>query len=99
VSAARATILVSNGGNAEIDLAATGKLDLQRADIASAEANFARVRESSIGFKVVATPDLTPLFRASGIQKRFLREAKFRGGGSSDEDLFFETVDYANYGH
>lgn len=77
VHAARATILVSGGSNATIEL--RGAADL--VGLASAGSSLEVVRSQDIAAQIIARDGLTPLFRAKGIRKRLVGKATFRRRG------------------
>lgn len=98
VSAASATIVISKGNNAGIDIAARAKIGSHKLDLADLEANFQVLKESNIATKIIASKALTPLFKTSGIIKRFMRNTIFRTfdkvteGGNG-----FGNVDYEDF--
>jgi hypothetical protein len=65
VPAASATIVISKGNNAEIDLLAHAKNGSSKLDLADLEANFQLLKESNIATKIIASKALTPLFKPS----------------------------------
>jgi hypothetical protein len=101
IVAEKATILISSGKNSQIDLQVHGKVNAPAADLASIDANFQISKESDIAMKIIASENLTPLFKAHGIRKHFLREPTFGGGPTSDEepgvDVVFNEVDYGDF--
>jgi hypothetical protein len=102
VSAASATIVISSGDKAHLDLRASGKADAAGLHLANAEAKLQIARESNIGTKIIAEAKLTPLMRTSGVRKRILRDAVFRSERAvptgTGEELAFDDVEYEDYG-
>ena len=96
VVAGASTIIISNGDSAGLDLTAKAGVSAGAFTLASLDAGLQVKRESKIGAKFVAVPGLTPLVRVSGIQKRFLRPDRFRGGPAGSP-TGFGPVDYADY--
>lgn len=97
VSALSATILISNASNAQIDLLATGNVGVRGLDLASVGANFQVVNESSVAVKIVASQELTPLFKAAAIRKRLLRPDIFRDAHGNDKEVVLGRVDYDDF--
>lgn len=96
VHAARATILVSGGSNATIEL--RGAADL--VGLAAVGSRLEVVRSQDIATQIVAKGNLTPLFRAKGVRKRLLKQAEVvrRGGTGSRRSSFrLEEVDYEDF--
>ncbi len=104
VTAGASTIIISNGKDAGLDLAAKADAGAGPLTLASLDAGWQVKRESKIGAKFISLPGLTPLVRVSGIQKRFLRPDQFRspkGSGpsaASGQPVAFGSVDYTDYG-
>ena len=97
VIAGAATIIISSGDKAGIDLIAKGAVGKGALTLASLDASFQVARESNIGAKFIAEPGLTPLVRVSGIRKPFFGDDTFRGGSSQSSALKLEDVDYVDY--
>jgi hypothetical protein len=100
VTAGAATIIVSNGEKAGMDLTAKAGVGTGPLTLASLDADLQVKRESNIGAKFVAIPGLTPLVRVSGIQKRFFRPDAFgasRSQTASVSSSAFGQVDYSDY--
>lgn len=98
VSAASATILISNESNAQIELLAKGAVGVQGLDLASVDANFKVLRESNIATKILATERLTPLFKAAAIRKRLFRPTTFREAPGGDRSgIALAGVDYDDF--
>jgi hypothetical protein len=98
VSAASATIVISKGNNAEIDLLAHGKIGSSKLDLADLEANFQVLKESNISTKIIASKALTPLFKPSGIKERIFRKTIFREKDKNKErGPGFGDVDYQDF--
>jgi hypothetical protein len=84
VTAAGATILISNGQNAHIDLALKGQAAPAMAKLADANANLTVTRAVGIGTRIVAAAGLTPLFKVAGVRRRFFRDDQFARRGAND---------------
>jgi hypothetical protein len=76
VTARAATILISNGQNARIDLAIKAQASANKATLLDTEAKIDVARASGIGTRIVAAAGLTPLFKANGIKKIPFRDPK-----------------------
>jgi hypothetical protein len=92
ISAAGATILISNGSNAHIDLALKGQPAADMAALANASANIAVTRAVGIGTRIVAAAGLTPLFKVAGVRRRIFRDDQF--ARREAEDVQFVELDY-----
>jgi hypothetical protein len=98
--AAKGTIIVSSGDNAQIDFAVKGSLGTPEFDLANMGGKFQITNESQIAIKIVAKENITPLFKISGIKKSFLKRpqyvAKEEAGddGSEDRGNPFDEVEY-----
>lgn len=99
VSASTATILVASSAGAQVDLVAEGKVTTPSVSLADASARFYTASSRAIGFNVIGGKNLTPLFRAGGIKRTFLRRASFRGAALSAaaEKAVFGELDYADF--
>jgi len=100
VTAGAATIIISSGEKAGLDLAAKASVGTGPLTLASLDTDLQVKRESNIGAKFLAMPGLTPLVRVSGIQKRFFRSPAFgatRGQTAPLPPNAFGQVDYSDY--
>jgi hypothetical protein len=110
IHAKRAMVLISSGNNALIEFAVNGDIELGDYTLVDANAGIRVARVRNIGTRIVAERGLTPLFKAKGIKKRFLRSPTVdrRGGRKRSSELgdafgeergavFFGDVDYDNY--
>ncbi len=95
VSAASATILIASGSGAKLDLRAGGQLSAAQFNLADVEAGFEVAQESNIATRIVAASQLTPLFKAAGIQTRIFRPGVVVRGGAAD--LAFGSLDYEDF--
>jgi len=95
VSAQSATILISSGRSAALDLRAAGKISAAHFNLADAQAGLEVVQESNISTRILATRQLTPLFKAAGIRKRFLQPGYVVRGGLPD--VAFTSLDYEDF--
>ena len=86
VSSAAATILISSGAGAHIELGVRGKLGQDKANLASADASFSVNSFSGMATRIVGEKGTTPLFKASGIKKYWLpwRDAEFKTRSAAD---------------
>ena len=103
ISAQGATILISSADNASVDVSAHGNAVPSLGNLAKLAAGLQLSNENSIGVKVMGS-ELTPLFRASGVKRRFLGSTEFRGmreesdrGPASDDQSSFGRVDYEDF--
>ena len=87
ITAAGATILISNGQNAHIDLALKGQAAPAMAKLADANANLTVTRAVGIGTRIVAAAGLTPLFKVAGVRRRFFRDDQFARREANDAQL------------
>ena len=67
--------------------------------LAKLEAGFRVAREVNLGTKIVSTSSLTPLFRASGLQRAIFSSPRFNnrgavGPGSTESKVRFAEIDY-----
>lgn len=98
VSATSATILISNGSNARIELLAKGNVGAQGLDLASVDANFQVVQESNIATRILASEGLTPLFKAVAVRKRLFRDAVLRDAEIREPtENALDGVDYDDF--
>jgi hypothetical protein len=84
ITAVGATILISNGQNAHIDLALKGQAAPAMAKLADANANVTVTRAVGIGTRIVGAAGLTPLFKAAGVRRRILRDDQFARREAND---------------
>lgn len=97
VSVERATILVAESSDAAFELQATADVPTDLIEIADVDAKFGVRRTHGIGFQSVGEAGLTPLFKASGIKRRFFGSSVFtvRGsGGNQVAETVFQELDY-----
>jgi hypothetical protein len=78
IQAQSATILISSSNSASVDFALDGGLGLETIRLADASGSVRMVGSSGIGTKIVGRKNLSPLFRASGVVSRFLRDDRFK---------------------
>jgi hypothetical protein len=99
VKAARATIIISNSSNAQIDLLVRGNVGPRELHLANASAEFQVLRSSNIAFQIIAEKDLTPLFRFAGIKKPFLgsSEPKLELEPMIKQRMRFGLLDYSDF--
>jgi hypothetical protein len=100
IRAASVTVLISGGMKGQIELKANGGLDAGAARLSNLGGNLEARHESNVATKIIATRGLTPLYRASGIKRRWFRGPTFTGlrGDDSEfadfmpDDLLAESV-------
>ena len=92
------TIIISGGSNAGIDLVANGNLGKDQLNLASVEADFKIKKESGISTRIIASKNLTPLFKAIGIDKRPLKKRRVILHGPEGMKIpIVRNVDYEDY--
>jgi hypothetical protein len=77
VRASSATIIISGGEAAQVDLKARGTIRPGGIRLSDINANLETKHTVNVGFKIVASSGLTPLYRAGGIKRTLMRSAKF----------------------
>ena len=81
VHADTATIIISSGSGATIELRANADVQFANLSLANSQAGLEVSHSSKVGFSTVATDGLTPLFRACGMKRRLFGRRKFRSRG------------------
>lgn len=89
--AATATIIISSGANAKIELNVSGDVGLEALDLADAKLGLKVARNNNIGVQVIAESKLTPLYNVIGVRKSFFGSADLVSRGSED---IFETIPF-----
>ena len=84
VKAESATIFISSGEGGRVELIAQGNMVIDQFKLADLNAGLKVARSVNIGTTVVAQAGLTPLFKARGIKRRFLRKPVFRYRGEAN---------------
>jgi hypothetical protein len=103
ISAKGTTVIISHGQNSQIDLSAKGNIGTGNINLADIGADFNIVRESYIATRIVAEPNLTPLFEAWALVRnpwKLFSETEMktvRGRGIDVGGLEFSRVDYGDY--
>jgi hypothetical protein len=97
VVADSATIIISRGSNAQIDLLARGQVGAAGIDLADIDANLQVVKESNIDTKIIASKGLTPLFKALGMRKSWWSGQRKLGLRPPAGEARFAPVDYDDY--
>jgi hypothetical protein len=95
VSAKGATIIVSGSQSAQADLKVGGTIGQGVVKLSDVDAKLEFKRVVDIGFKIIASTGLTPLYRAAGIKRSWLGKAQFRPRSAKptgDEDTGFANV-------
>jgi hypothetical protein len=103
VTAESATVLVSATDSAKADFSAESNIAPHGLSLADSSAGLQIASSSGVATQILAARQLTPLFRASGVRRRFLSGTSFdtrsgepgekRRGGESD---VFSDVDYSD---
>lgn len=104
VTAESATILISATADAKIDFSATSQIAPLSLSLAEATAGLQIARSSGIATQILASRQLTPLFRASGVRRSLLSGSRFdtRSANAADkqpsstESAVFSDLDYAD---
>lgn len=95
VSVAAATILISDGNSARIELDVDGEPAPSLASLAKAGVKLGIAHEAGIGTRIVGETGLTPLFKVAGIRSRLFHADEFakQKSGDKSEDLRFVEID------
>lgn len=93
-----ATILISSGADAHIELATKAAVGTGQASLSKAELGFGAGRSSSIATKIVGARGTTPLFKAAGIKKHLFREPEVatRAAGDGHRLARLELIEYVS---
>ena len=86
ISAQAATVLISAGKDAHVELITKAGLGPAGASIAKLGASLQFGNVKSLGTKIVAGPSLTPFFRVGGLRKALFRNTDFKQRGISDSE-------------
>jgi hypothetical protein len=108
VNAGTTTIIISNSTNARADFRVDRNSKEMSLSIADISGNVSITNSSGIDTKIIAAGQLTPLFRASGLRRRFLKGIGFEtrsGQNLSNEQLnkldkesvIFSDVEYKDF--
>ncbi len=97
VTAAMATIITSHGDNAQIDLKVQGNIGQAELGLISLDAGFQILQESDIAMKIIASKNLSPLFKTSTVRKPFLLFGDEDFMGPPENEVEFGTVDYEDF--
>jgi hypothetical protein len=79
LTAQAATILVSEGGGAKVELQAVGSANIATVDIGDLAAGFSVVSSRGMHTQIVGETGMTPLFRAVHLAKPILRGIRVQG--------------------
>ncbi len=93
-AAKSATILISSDTNAKIALSATGKIAPGGINIADIDAGLQPQFVSGLQTKIIASPGLTPLFKAFSVKKTVFGDAFFRGDKLSVAEITPDDLEY-----
>jgi hypothetical protein len=84
IKAQSATIFISSGAGARVELVAEGNAGIDQFKLADLNAGLKVARSSNIGTTIVAQASLTPLFRACGIKRRLFRRPQYTQRGETE---------------
>jgi hypothetical protein len=79
LSSRKATVLVSEGGEAKVELQAGGSAQAGPVDLGDLSAGFKVVSSSGMHTQIVGESGMTPLFRAIRVRDSFWRKARIEG--------------------
>ncbi len=102
VSAESGTVFVSSSADGKVELSAESKLGPSGLSLADASAGLQVARSSGVATQIVASKNLTPLFRASGLRHRLFGGTSFGTRSESvdaqpkEPELLFSDVDYTD---
>ena len=102
VSAESATVIVSSSSDAKVEFSAESKLAPTGLSLADASVGLQVARSSGVATQIVASANLTPLFRASGLRQRLFGGTSFgtRSGAAethvAKSELRFSDIDYSD---
>jgi hypothetical protein len=101
----RTTVLISSSNDGSVAFRTKASVELGPLSLASADVDLHITRSSNIGTQIVAAGALTPLFRAYGVRKRWLRPAEVVRRGEpapspppNGPTTMFDEVDYEDFG-
>jgi hypothetical protein len=104
VQAGRTTVLVSSSSDGSVVLKAKGDIELGSLSLAAADARLRVSRSRNIGTQIVAEGGLTPLFKAHGVRKRWLRPLELARRGKNPPPaapegagVILDEVDYEDF--
>jgi len=104
VQAGRTTVLISSSSDGSVVFKAKGDVELGPLSLAAANVGLRVSNSRNIATQIVAEGRLTPLFRAYGVRKRFLRplELARRGTGPppavpEDTGVILDEMDYEDF--
>jgi hypothetical protein len=92
IAVENATILISNGQNAHIEVGIKTNLVPDAFALASADVKATVIRSVGIGTRIIGEKGLTPLFRAAGIKRRAFRDSSFTR--RQRDDVGFSELNY-----
>ena len=101
VTADSATVIISATADAKIEFSAESKLAPSGVSLADVAAGLQVASSSGVAAQIVASRQLTPLFRASGVRRRLLGGANFqsRSATRSDSVAKAETAAFVDLGY
>jgi len=104
VQAGTATILISDSNDGSVVLKASSGMQLGPLSLAAAGVELRVSHSRNIGTQIVAEGGLTPLFRAHGVRRRWLRPPELTRRGTSPPSVppagagvIFDEVDYEDF--
>jgi len=104
VQAGKATVLISSSSDGSVVFTTDGGVQLGPLSLAAADVELRVSRSRNIGTQIVAEGGLTPLFRAHGVRKRWLRPLELTRRGTRPPPVFpegdgviLDEVDYEDF--
>ncbi|MFZ2897006.1 MAG: hypothetical protein WA004_00185 [Saprospiraceae bacterium] len=96
MEAASATILVSAGANAKIELKADATIETGNIDIADASLGLEAARDQNIGVNIVAKSGITPLYQVVGLKRKLWNDPELviRNKSLAEMEDFFEIIPF-----
>ncbi len=82
VKANAVTIIIAGSQSAQADLKASGEVGQVGIKLSDINVRLEAKRTIDIGFKIIASTGLTPLYRASGMKRSWLGAPRFRRGSA-----------------
>jgi hypothetical protein len=78
IEAASVTVMISASHIAQVDLKANGDVRQGGISLSDLNAKLEAKHTVDVGFKIIASKGLTPLYRAGGIKRTWLGDTRFR---------------------
>jgi hypothetical protein len=104
VQAGRTTVLISSSSDGSVVFKIKGDVELGPLSLAAADVGLRVSRSRNIGTQIVADGGLTPLFKAHGVRKRWLRPVQLARRGTRPPPaapevagVILDEVDYEDF--